>query len=668
MNKSKSEKTLPFKNEIIKQIESSFNLKFQELAIKRKNVQNLEFKQQKHKLQMEMNTEIQNEINSQKKIGLEKKIEKTMKLKTERRREILREIAQKNHKFSASVQARKIILQNEEKQKVEEYFKWKKSIQDNPQISQASREDPSKLSKKNFHNESLFTKRESITAETINKMKEKTAKHEENRLTHLTELLDKPGCTRWLKSASGGRIKSVLKSFPASVCNTTRNLPTWDCINGYTGPALTTRTDFSHKNEDYKINEDLVKSYCHKLNPNSSVLTIDQAMLYLQLRGNGCPKEEAISFSSRQRCRIDSTQRYDGPVGYKILKRIDNRKQGPNWNGWQVHQAEYHSEFKYKPYKNYDTFEDYSVFADGYEKFTRKYDIVDGVLVKKDQFNEKDFDLSLSPPRIKKKEISDLEKSLHEEIENKIDEKEVPEIIEIKATNVSQEQPKIDKIIRHTQKSYTQLLPRFSVQQLSEKKPEIEKKVESKPPEDKIDLVEEKGTTKIVVRSVKPVINPTQSTSFASSEFRSPRGSYSRDFRIMVNKSKTTFPPKNEEQPQKPLIDLLRSNFELWENQTEFMDQKIKNENEATSSNSDIKNFEEKSKSIIAENSRSDIAKESPLLSKIKGKNQKNLEAPLQKFKFTDKGEEINKQDKKFKNNNKSHAEKEHKPKKRKFI
>jgi len=107
-------------------------------------------------------------------------------------------------------------------------------------------------------------------------------------------------------------------------------------------------------------------------------------MLYLQLRSKGCPKKEAISFSSRHRCRTDSTQRYDGPLGYKVLKRLDNRNQGPSWQGWQFHQAEYKSDMKYKPYKASDPHDDYNLLVEGYENFTKKYAIVNGVMIKKD--------------------------------------------------------------------------------------------------------------------------------------------------------------------------------------------------------------------------------------------------------------------------------------------
>jgi len=55
-----------------------------------------------------------------------------------------------------------------------------------------------------------------------------------------------------MSTASGGRMKNVYGSLPTSVCNTPRNLPVWDCINGYIGPAKTARTNSTQMSEEAK--------------------------------------------------------------------------------------------------------------------------------------------------------------------------------------------------------------------------------------------------------------------------------------------------------------------------------------------------------------------------------------------------------------------------------
>ena len=60
------------------------------------------------------------------------------------------------------------------------------------------------------------------------------------------------------------------------------------------------------------------------------------ALVYLKLRKGGCPKKDALRFSSRKRCRTDSTIKVTGPQNYEILNRkgIDSNSLMIVHKGW----------------------------------------------------------------------------------------------------------------------------------------------------------------------------------------------------------------------------------------------------------------------------------------------------------------------------------------------
>lgn len=55
--------------------------------------------------------------------------------------------------------------------------------------------------------------------------------------------------------------------------------------------------------------------YCYR-----GLAEIDQAVLYLKLRSESCPKFEANLFAAKATCKVDSTKKIDGPSKCRILK------------------------------------------------------------------------------------------------------------------------------------------------------------------------------------------------------------------------------------------------------------------------------------------------------------------------------------------------------------
>lgn len=72
------------------------------------------------------------------------------------------------------------------------------------------------------------------------------------------------------------------------------------------------------------IEENLIKE-CVKLKANNKNIKIlneteKEAIIFLKLRNEGCPRKAAISFTSRKICLTDSTKLTDGPPNFRILK------------------------------------------------------------------------------------------------------------------------------------------------------------------------------------------------------------------------------------------------------------------------------------------------------------------------------------------------------------
>ena len=58
---------------------------------------------------------------------------------------------------------------------------------------------------------------------------------------------------------------------------------------------------------------------CKKIQPISYDVDMNNALIFLKLKKEGCNTKNAVNFSQRIRCKVDSTQKIDGPNNYKIL-------------------------------------------------------------------------------------------------------------------------------------------------------------------------------------------------------------------------------------------------------------------------------------------------------------------------------------------------------------
>ncbi|KAL4512241.1 hypothetical protein ABPG72_005243 [Tetrahymena utriculariae] len=87
--------------------------------------------------------------------------------------------------------------------------------------------------------------------------------------------------------------------------------------------------------------DDPVRKLCVRFNKDY-IHTRDfkDAVAYLQLRGNGCPRKEAILFAAKNNCRVDTTKIIDGPRNYRTLQV----QQVPTYmvsEGWLYGQQDY---------------------------------------------------------------------------------------------------------------------------------------------------------------------------------------------------------------------------------------------------------------------------------------------------------------------------------------
>mmetsp|Transcript_18609 Transcript_18609/g.33627 ORF Transcript_18609/g.33627 Transcript_18609/m.33627 type:complete len:740 (-) Transcript_18609:23-2242(-) len=203
----------------------------------------------------------------------------------------------------------------------------------------------------------------------------------------LRKYVASPGSHQWLKTTSGGRLKvnyPELEGTSAEFHEVDKN---WDVFNGFVG--------LLEKKEDVKLLEARAKTaaqqqksqvdtrvgQCFKLTPWEEKRSISNAFTYLHLRHEGCPSNLAMQFSSKIRCMTDSTQTLDGPARFRKILRKDNRREGPNWKGWQLHQPEFITQDRYEPLKAREEIDKYEEISEMYAKFEREHVIEGGMIM-----------------------------------------------------------------------------------------------------------------------------------------------------------------------------------------------------------------------------------------------------------------------------------------------
>lgn len=73
-----------------------------------------------------------------------------------------------------------------------------------------------------------------------------------------------------------------------------------------------------HKNYSKKV--ELTPRDCTRFNENYKDITTSNALMYLKLRSEKCNMKDALTFSGKTYCRIDSTTQKFGPPNMRVLK------------------------------------------------------------------------------------------------------------------------------------------------------------------------------------------------------------------------------------------------------------------------------------------------------------------------------------------------------------
>lgn len=185
----------------------------------------------------------------------------------------------------------------------------------------------------------------------------------------LSPSLGQIGALAWSKSAAGGRVRHLIAT---KAQGTTPQKGQWSAFLGYVG-ARSTKSGASLLSEStYSSFE--THGQCFKLGKGTSDLleTTQRALLYLKLREDGCSKHQSLVFTQRKRCRFDTTKTRDGPSCHRTIALGDNRLQGPNWSGWQLHSPELLINRKFKPVVVRDQMEDYDLVTQRFEEMSRR--------------------------------------------------------------------------------------------------------------------------------------------------------------------------------------------------------------------------------------------------------------------------------------------------------
>lgn len=153
--------------------------------------------------------------------------------------------------------------------------------------------------------------------------------------TPKTTTFTQVGARAWTKSAAGARLHPLF-SGRESLKSREPDSP-WNPFLGYIGP-LSERAAVRSWIDSQPPSQDIEKGQCFKLDRSpTTTSSIQEAMIYLKLREDGCSKQKSMVYSVKKRCMMDSTVEKDGPACHRTIKVEGNRTEGRNWKGWQLH-------------------------------------------------------------------------------------------------------------------------------------------------------------------------------------------------------------------------------------------------------------------------------------------------------------------------------------------
>lgn len=208
-----------------------------------------------------------------------------------------------------------------------------------------------------------------LSTRTTSTVQASQAKLRKGKSLDLGPSLGQVGALAWSKSAAGGKLRHIIAT---KTKGTTLQKGQWSAFLGYMG-AKSNRSGASLlTTSSYSSPE--THGQCFKLGKDSSDLleTTQKALLYLKLREDGCSKHQSLVFTQRKRCRYDTTKAWDGPSCHRTIALGDNRLQGPNWSGWQLHSPELLINRKYKPVVIRNHLEEYDLVTRKFEEMSRR--------------------------------------------------------------------------------------------------------------------------------------------------------------------------------------------------------------------------------------------------------------------------------------------------------
>ena len=194
------------------------------------------------------------------------------------------------------------------------------------------------------------------------------AEKSSNSNTTLTQV----GARVWTKTAAGARLQPLFTGREALRAREPDEQ--WNPFLGYIGPLSERAAVQSWVNSQPKsTTADTERGQCFKVDLSSSTPTsIKEALLYLKLREDGCSKAKSMVYSKRRRCMMDSTKRKDGPACHRTIRLGDNRAEGRNWKGWQLHPPKLLVGNRFQPMEPLTDLREYELLTREYERLQAK--------------------------------------------------------------------------------------------------------------------------------------------------------------------------------------------------------------------------------------------------------------------------------------------------------
>ncbi|CAG9314235.1 unnamed protein product [Blepharisma stoltei] len=193
--------------------------------------------------------------------------------------------------------------------------------------------------------------------------REQVKSREQTKREGIVKILEKPGALKWLKSTSGARFQKVWSSLSPSPVISISQLNNWDVINGYIGPKF--------KNRDSQLpHAPFTKSpglqmgmICPKvLSEKEPKQSLNKALSYIGLRKKGHDRADAIYLSSIQAFRAEKNKEKCCSKEMLKLKTFEGFNENKD--------------------------EAYGSLINDYDEFRKMFEISNGAIKKKENYEE----------------------------------------------------------------------------------------------------------------------------------------------------------------------------------------------------------------------------------------------------------------------------------------